>query len=159
MLKHCFLRRGMKLISFDPCWLWYYSKADECLYQLYEHGWQQFSTIVKESNCLLFQSQRVHVDTTPKLYRATVHHKRDRWVCSSFGDILPLPSHDIPSFQDQLLLSSFKEKWFIANVDSLDDGNIKAENIRNRVAIAVSNGSFKEINRTAAWVLERETSA
>jgi hypothetical protein len=39
-----------------------------------------------------------------------------------------------------------------------DDGDIVAEAIRNRTAIAVSDGSFKDTYGTAAWVLEGDSS-
>ncbi len=60
---------------------------------------------------------------------------------------------------DQLQLSSFGEKWCVNNVDLSDDGNTIAEAIRNRVAIAVSDGSFKDTYGTAAWVLEGDNTA
>jgi hypothetical protein len=60
---------------------------------------------------------------------------------------------------DQLQLSSIGEKWCVNNVDLSDDGNTIADAIRNRVAIAVSDGSFKDTYGTVAWVLEGDNSA
>ncbi len=58
-----------------------------------------------------------------------------------------------------MLLTPPSEQWCVANVDLLDDGHILAEAIRNKVAIAVGDGSFKETYQTAAWVLEGDTPA
>ncbi len=55
-------------------------------------------------------------------------------------------------------ITLYREKWCADNVDLVDDGYIIAEAIRNRVAIAVSDGSFKDMYGTAAW-LEYDTSS
>jgi hypothetical protein len=126
------------------------STYDDCLYQLQEQGWIRYSKIVRQSNRLLFHSQGVFVDTVPKLHRATVYRKRDRWVCSGFGEILLASADSIQSLLDQIQLSPIGEKWCVKNVDLSDDGNTIADAIRNRVAIALSDGPFKDTYGTAA---------
>lgn len=51
------------------------------------------------------------------------------------------------------------ECWCVENLVLKDEGVIIADAIRNRTAIAVSDGSFKDTYGTAAWVLEGDISA
>lgn len=92
------------------------------------------------------------------LCRVTVYRKRDHWICSGYGDILSSTSASFKSLQDYLQSLQPNEQWCIANSLVEDGCRIIAEAIRNRVAIAVSDGSFKDAYGTAIWVLEGDTS-
>ncbi len=90
--------------------------------------------------------------------RATVYRRRDHWVCSGYGDILPENTSSCTSLRDSLVNIHTTERWCVDNLALHDDGDIIAEAIRNRTAIAVSDGSFKDTYGTAAWVLEGDSS-
>jgi hypothetical protein len=165
MIKKCFLGRGMKLrnplglwLPVDSDWPWYYSTSDECLYHFDETGWRSFSKLISRGKNPIFSSIGKSTSKPSNICKATVFQKRDRRVCSGYGEILCNPQPIVNSLQDHLLSMAPNERWCVDTLELSDDGYIIADSIRNSVAIAVSDGSFKDTYGTAAWVLEGENS-
>jgi hypothetical protein len=167
-IKKCFLSRGMRLknplgkwLRSDDKWPWYYSKDYDCLYHISEHGCLEFSRIPHRSHRLIFTKKGIPTDSISKLYRATVFSKGNQWICSGFDDILMNQTNQPStnqSFFDHLMNLPPHDRWFMEHLDMIDQGVTIAQAQRNREAIAVSDGSFKNEYGTATWVIEGDSS-
>jgi hypothetical protein len=160
-IKSCFLSRGMKLqqplgawIQHDVKWPWYYSTDTDCLYHNSEGGCKEFSRVPHCSNRMIFMNLGASTEVVPKLYRATVYPKGQRWICSGFDGILTITTPSRHTFTEFLVGLPPTERWCMDHLLMDDNGFTIVQALQNREAIAVSDGSFKNEYGTAAWVIE-----
>jgi len=93
---------------------------------------------------------RVHARHTPNSPRARIL-SRDTTTNT--------PTNHTPTTTSQHLASFHKDShWAVSNIIQLDNGETIATSIRNKTAIAVSDGSLKLGFGTAAYVIEGEDS-
>jgi hypothetical protein len=163
-LKICLLNHGLHLRQplgqwneMPTDWSWFFSPAEECLYQIYDNTQLRHSRTPAHTPLLHFQPIGVPCDKPMNILPATVYSKGNSIVWSSHGAVNEMPSVTNLSLQE--FLSSFgDDKWctqdLVISPDSCD--NI-ALTITNGTAIAVSDGSFKSGDGSAVFIIEGTT--
>lgn len=77
-------------------------------------------------------------------------------MCSGYTPSSISISPSAPTLTQHLLSIADGEKWCFAHMDITDEGRVIANTIIHGEAIAISDGSFKDLYGTAAWVFEGE---
>jgi hypothetical protein len=93
------------------------------------------------------------------IYPAIVYKKRDKLVLSGYVES-SVPTKTNPNkLPDYVFQAAHENKWCVHWLEvPQGDGDTIAEAIHNRVAIVVSDGSFRQEYRAAAFVLEGDSS-
>jgi hypothetical protein len=143
--------------SIPPWSKWFYDPYSERLYELEDGDWFQWIkapfSVCKFHRRQVCRQAPVILDLEP----ATVQDQRAvKRMSGSARIIIELDSagHDewLDHLQDPRELA-----WLTGLVTTTDDGDTVAKAIRAGVAVAVSDGSFKDAFGTAAWVIQGET--
>ena len=147
-------------------WTWFYSIADDRMYEKLPDHWQYYSqiAILRLAHYPIFSLQGQldsDGDLPPDLRRATV------------VSLPNLPNHQIrltghrnAQFQEKPVPDSLTERleqlpssalWAVSDCTFQDDGHDLVLSIRDGTTIGVSDGSYKNDIGTSAWVLEDPT--
>ncbi len=159
-INKCLTYRGLKLRIHLGLWFrskdwpWFYSPTEDRLYYNEGDNWLFYQRIPRRNGRPIFSKTGIPTSVPSILHHATVYSKGNYWVCSGHAPTYNDIETSYSSFTDALAASPTSESWCFQSLDIPDDFNIIAEAIRNRSAVSVSNGSFKEGYGTAAWVIE-----
>ncbi len=158
------LKRGRKLKTplgwwfYTRKWPWYYSPKEDELFLFLNDTWTVFPRIPRRSGRPLFSKIGRPAPIPSAVHNATVSSKGNYWVCTGHCESIPTRSEQASDLWE-LLSSKESEKWCFENVQIEDNANTIATAIRNRVAIAVSDRSYKSSYGTEAWIIEGEDSS
>jgi hypothetical protein len=140
----------------DSSWIWYFSPEDKTRLSICGELWKQHLHLSGPYRVLCFQRHEFVVHQPPiDLQPASVYFSDSRVMLSGFAPqvanyILPvIPFHNF-------LTSKPKEKWCFQHLLLSDNGENLCVVIQSHTAIALSDGSYKDIHGGAAWVLEGE---
>jgi hypothetical protein len=83
---------------------------------------------------------------------ATVYNKRSRIVCTGYHTIILVEPTPLVSFKECLLLQN-TISWCLYKLQVSQDIRLMIDAIKEGLAIAVSDGSYKDKFGTAAWTI------
>lgn len=78
-------------------------------------------------------------------------------VCPGYASTCSSNRSSETTLKQHLPRADAGEKWRFTHIDMVDEGKMIANTIAIGEAIAISNGSFKDLYSTAAWVLEGDS--
>jgi hypothetical protein len=147
---------------FPERWQWFYSPQEDRLYKLEGWMWRAYPVYrVRTSSRLGSTKYRRSDEVTrirPKdLIPASVHTTK-HWVTKEASmEILDQPVEEVPTPKTVETIRLIRPpgfQWAITEMSVEDNGLTIAEALQAGNAIAVSDGSFKESQSTAAFVIE-----
>jgi hypothetical protein len=152
----CTVEQSVSLWNQVPIWLyWFYDRYHDRLYERTEHDeWYYWMRSVHVNR--YHQRQQCEAPDLLTLEPATVQNMRSyrRITGSARIDLQPEDeTHD--EWLDELQ-NPAEFSWLTSLVTTNDDGEWIAQAIRDGVAVAISDGSFKDEFGTASWTLQGE---
>jgi hypothetical protein len=148
-------------------WQWWYSLQEERIYRHLQEIWHFYSVrrMGRQTRMRRFiYGGTVELDDLPaRLRRATVQWSGNGILqLTGYSEVEPslhLPDQQgTPTMAQRISNSGVGMRWAVEHSVVLDDGATLAEAIRRGHAIAVCDGSYKDMYGTAAYVLEGVTS-
>jgi hypothetical protein len=156
-LKIAFLGRGQRLkvplgiwTSFDPEWPWYLSQ-DGTLFEFDQGHWFAHTPVIRRNRLPTFEGTRHSCSPPKEMKRASVYFNRSTIVCTGAELIVPLD----PIINDSFLAFLLSDKdlhWCLHNIQIQDEHKL-LEALHEGIAMAISDGSYKDTFGTAAWTI------
>jgi len=106
----------------------------------------------------IFSTQGLKTTRPTLLRRATVIHANKTLLCTGHGHIMIKKADSWRSFHEYLKSSKI-DQWCFSYIKLQDTGNKINQAIRNNEAIAIRDGSYKDMVGTAALIIEGTSSA
>jgi hypothetical protein len=156
-LKIAFLERGRRLKTtlqcwrtFDPDWPWYTDPEGRVLE--YDEGlWYTYKPAILRRKLPTFESDRQLCQAPDTMQQASIYRHRLRIVCSGYAPICQSLEPSYPTFLD-FLKADHSLHWCIHKIAIKDEEKLK-EALRDRSAMAISDGSYKDSFGTASWTV------
>ena len=143
-------------------WVWWYHETTSTLYQRKEEGFEVFRTVGRSYRN--FQTTNAQVDTLPigckPASAAVITQGIFQMITHSNDEILDpatIPTSEIRISPHVTCDIPFADAWAVEELLMSDAGAMVAEAIKDGHAIAVSDGSFKELFGTSSFTLQGNT--
>ena len=155
------LRRLGKWTNASPDWRWYYSPTQDTVWERQGLGWNQWRSATRasaRSSRRRWTLQQVGQPSRPRDCRLTVTCQRGNdaavWTTGSAATLPPAVRPTPSGLIQRLQRGPQSRVWATTKCITDDDGSGFARALANGTAIAVSDGSYKDLFGTAASILQ-----